>query len=294
VVSFNVVLVIYLFFVRENNAFVEEIVRDIKYDPSKVSLDVGEEKQEHRSLVTNNVISESSTETTLRVNKYTETQPPPNYASSPPLDDSRTPETHASSSSSSSSSSSDLSRSENIMISPPVLKTEVIVQRPKHVLYKSWSDWINNGQPHGSIESLPGVASGDTAHYMPHFAIIGAQKGGTTYLRWLLVQHPNLESGDGLHGETRGEPHFFDWGYPSGRKGDDKLAVVEKYAKMFHSPKSKGGESGTLYFDTTPAYIVEQEVPLRLHNLLPNIKLIAIVRDPTDRYRSELQVSLCA
>ena len=23
-----------------------------------------------------------------------------------------------------------------------------------------------------------------------------------------------MSGGDGLHGEKRGEPHFFDWGYP--------------------------------------------------------------------------------
>jgi hypothetical protein len=132
------------------------------------------------------------------------------------------------------------------------------------------------------------VAVGAQVHHLPYFSVIGAQKAGTTYLRWLLVQHPNLESGDGLHGETRGEPHFFDWGYPDGASTAE---VARKYSKMFHRPRALFNGS-VAYFDTTPAYVVELEVPGRVHALLPGMRLIVIIRDPTDRYRSELQVTI--
>jgi len=183
-----------------------------------------------------------------------------------------------------------------------------------HVVHESWEEWVEKGMEHGSIERSPAVVTGGgggrgggasgkeggSVTHLPFFSIIGAQKAGTTYLRWLLVQHPLLESGDGLHGEARGEPHFFDWGYPVGAN-PDHAAVAKKYAKMFHASsetffqRRSGNVNGSaLYFDTTPAYIVETStVPARLHSLLPRMKLIAIVRDPTDRYRSELQMEIC-
>jgi hypothetical protein len=235
----------------------------------------------------------------------------------------------------------------------PPAPPKVILPRPYHDLYHEWSDWAQKGSPHGDALHNPAVAlgeSGDVRH-LPFFAICGAQKAGTTYLRWLLVQHPLLESGDGLHGETRGEPHFFDWGYPSG--ADTKAAVATKYSRSFHLTRqqfilrnrsvvrsttkawnsstmtrlrlhcfvrsamrisclygmvtsllltlisSLGNSQTTIYkriklfFDTTPSYMVSGNVPGRLHRILPHIKLIFILRNPTDRYRSELQMEVC-
>lgn len=194
---------------------------------------------------------------------------------------------------------------------------------PRHMLYASWPAWVAAGAPHGDLSAGAAVASssdigGGQVHHLPYFSILGAQKAGTTYLRWVLVQHPYLASGDGLHGEANGEPHFFDWGYPAVKK-TDVAAVAAKYAAMFHgtaakfhdglvldlaaasspgspgSPRSGNPGGGTaLYFDTTPAYLVELDtVPERLHALLPKLKLVAIVRDPTDRYRSEFQMEVC-
>lgn len=129
----------------------------------------------------------------------------------------------------------------------------------------------------------------------------------------------------------RGEPHFFDWAYPSISQSSPHVAA--KYSKMFHRAVTcvawhgvqaecvrtwfpviarlgvlahttlhtftqrssfDNTNGSTLFFDTTPAYVVEvPQVPKRLSALLPKIRVVLIVRDPTDRYRSELQMEVC-
>lgn len=102
---------------------------------------------------------------------------------------------------------------ENIAVLPTVEGAQPL-PRPWHQLYTDWEQWVQLGTPHGDAWRSPAVIRGNAVFHLPYFVIGGAQKAGTTFLRWLLVQHPLLESGDGLHGEARGEPHFFDWGYP--------------------------------------------------------------------------------
>ena len=71
--------------------------------------------------------------------------------------------------------------------------------------------------------------------------------------------------------------------------------VASTYSKYFHvSRRQFNAVNGSvLFFDTTPAYLVEDAVPGRVKSLLPEVRLLFIVRDPTDRYRSELQMEIC-
>ena len=162
-----------------------------------------------------------------------------------------------------------------------------------------------------TLTSAPTLRYKDKVLHLPYFIIAGTQKGGTTFLRWLLVQHPNLESGDGLHGETRGEPHFFDWGYKGlepdyrarGRRrasaasaagpgvkvgaavqeahgveghAERVAAVAEKYSKSFHLEREvfESRNRSTLFFDTTPAYLVEVIKFYHLPNVIHGLSLI--------------------
>jgi hypothetical protein len=63
------------------------------------------------------------------------------------------------------------------------------------VVHESWAAWVDAGKEHGDMATSPAVqvvTSGGggttTTQHLPYFSIIGAQKAGTTYLRWLLVQ----------------------------------------------------------------------------------------------------------
>lgn len=168
-------------------------------------------------------------------------------------------------------------------------------------IFESWVEWVSFGGPNNST-SVATVMKGNELHQLPVFSLIGAQKSGTTYLKWLLNQHPELESGYGINGRPRDECHFFDAGY---EESLTKASIAEAYATLFRSPTNVSGAPASLtelditakklqniiWFDDTPRYLVNTEVPERMRVLIPTMKLIVLLRDPTERYESQMKVS---
>lgn len=101
---------------------------------------------------------------------------------------------------------------------------------------------------------------------LPGYIVIGTHKGGTSSIQSYLAQHPNLAEG------THKELHFFDFQYHKGENW---------YRSLF--PREKNLRPGTLTADATPLYMVHPLVPARVRKLLPNVKLIVLLRDPVDR-----------
>lgn len=118
-----------------------------------------------------------------------------------------------------------------------------------------------------------------TRRILPTFLIIGASKCGTTSLWTYLDRHPDVFWADPK------EPMFFNWDahYDQG---------VEWYANLFANAGDKQavGEATTSYTYAPHS----PNVPERMHKLLPDCKLIYMVRPPTARtyshYIQELQV----
>ena len=106
---------------------------------------------------------------------------------------------------------------------------------------------------------------------LPHFAIAGTQKGGTTWLEHQLAQHPGVFT-------PRRQLHFFDVNY--GRGLDWYRAQFAKAA-----PGQILGEKTTEYFDTEHGDLV----PRRIAESLPGLKTIVILRNPVRRATSALQ-----
>jgi hypothetical protein len=106
----------------------------------------------------------------------------------------------------------------------------------------------------------------------PSVLIIGAQRGGTTSLFEYLVQHPDVLPPLGK------EIHYFDLHYARG---------VNYYRGRF--PYSHRLQSGALTLDATPYYLAHPLVPERAAQLLPQVKLIAVLRNPVDRALSHYQ-----
>ena len=102
---------------------------------------------------------------------------------------------------------------------------------------------------------------------LPEFLGLGTQKGGTTTLQQLLNQHP------AVHLAACKEVHYFSkhWEQPT-----------SWYASHFNAalPQQICGE-------ITPFYLFHPEAPQRIHRLLPDAKLIVLLRDPVERALSQ-------
>lgn len=100
---------------------------------------------------------------------------------------------------------------------------------------------------------------------LPTFVIAGAQKCGTSTLVATLRRHPQV------HMSRPKELHFFD------RKKNRDLGL-EWYAEQFH-PTDKQIAWG----EASPTYIYEDVARHALCDMLPDAKIVVILRDPAKR-----------
>jgi hypothetical protein len=101
---------------------------------------------------------------------------------------------------------------------------------------------------------------------LPAALLIGAQKSGTTSLFHYLVEHPDVLPSFGK------EIHYFDLHYARG---------VGWYRGRF--PFRHRLRRGALTLDATPYYLAHPLAPQRASQLLPNAKLVAVLRNPINR-----------
>ena len=108
---------------------------------------------------------------------------------------------------------------------------------------------------------------------LPDFVIIGARKAGTTFLYNLLTRHPHVEPA------AAKEVHYF-----------DNLIAEEDtgwYSRCFPKPKYKNGRK-TITGEATP-YLAHSLAPERMARVVPQARLIALIRNPVDRAYSDYQ-----
>lgn len=101
---------------------------------------------------------------------------------------------------------------------------------------------------------------------MPDFIIIGAQKCGTTSLYNYLIQHPQIAPA------ATKEVHFFDLNFEKGR---------DWYLEQF--PELGANQDKTITGEASPYYIFHPLVPQRIYQMLPQVKLIVLLRNPVAR-----------
>jgi len=126
---------------------------------------------------------------------------------------------------------------------------------------------------------LPGVLSygfrlaTSPRRALPDFVIIGAGKAGTTYLYEHLCRNPLVWSA------AMKEVHFFDRHYPLGLlwyRAQFPLRTTMALWSRLKSGRSITGEA-------SPNYLYHPAAPKRIFQTLPEVKAIAVLRNPVDR-----------
>ena len=116
---------------------------------------------------------------------------------------------------------------------------------------------------------------------LPNLFVVGAPKCGTTSLHGYLDQHPHIAM------SAVKEPKYF---LARGRRpahrgpGDERAIrgyVVDRgaYEALFRYPPGPGGYAG----ESSPYYLWDPEAAPRIRELVPDARLVAVLREPTLR-----------
>jgi hypothetical protein len=121
---------------------------------------------------------------------------------------------------------------------------------------------------------LEDIDCGDDAMTLPTFVVIGAMKAGTVSLRHYLDEHPDVFLGGG---GMFGEPNFFiaENNWPRGR---------DWYESLFD-----GANGAAAIGECSPSYTwahIYRGVPELMARLVPEARLVYVVRDPIARMQS--------
>jgi hypothetical protein len=130
----------------------------------------------------------------------------------------------------------------------------------------------------GDAPSAEQVSGEPEVGALPDFVIIGAQKGGTSFLYHLLTRHPLVEPA------ARKELHFFD---------NPELFDhgAEWYRRCFLRLSAEDGQR-SITGEATPYYLFDPPVAKRMAEIVPKARLIALLRNPIDRAYSHYQMQV--
>ena len=108
----------------------------------------------------------------------------------------------------------------------------------------------------------------------PDFVGVGAQKAGTTWWYELITAHPDVAVPDGLPKEL----HFFS------RFWNESVSDANhaEYHHFFPRP------AGKIVGEWTPYYMYDSWTPRFLAAAAPDARILVMLRDPVDRYRSDV------
>lgn len=115
---------------------------------------------------------------------------------------------------------------------------------------------------------------------LPNFFVIGAQKSGTTALYYHLRSHPEV------YMSPVKEPQFFapDLAKPSTGPGDRssyKFQDVKSYSELFAGVRAESAVG-----EASVGYLYSSIAARRIAEVVPDARLIAVLRNPVDRAHS--------
>jgi hypothetical protein len=116
---------------------------------------------------------------------------------------------------------------------------------------------------------------------LPNLFVIGAPKCGTTSLHQYLNQHPKISMS-----EVKEPKFFLGEGLPPEHHGpgDERACAAyvydrSAYEALFRYPDGPGTYAG----ESTPFYLWHPDAPGRIHQTVPDARLVAVLREPTTR-----------
>lgn len=131
--------------------------------------------------------------------------------------------------------------------------------------------------PAGYSRMTKTVEEKNTVHNRPDFIVIGAMKAGTTSLHQYLDAHPDIAM-------APKELNFFGEGNVNHGKG------LKWYARHFAQDNFIQGEVSPSYSKTESFPTVVREI----HSYAPNVRLIYVLREPSQRIISHLSHAIGA
>ena len=109
----------------------------------------------------------------------------------------------------------------------------------------------------------------------PDFVGVGAQRSGTSWWYRGIEEHPGVAVVEGQAKELHYFNRFWQEAPPAG--------FADEYASLFPRPE------GALAGEWTPRYMLDFWTPPLLREAAPAAKLLVILRDPVERYRSGVE-----
>jgi len=113
----------------------------------------------------------------------------------------------------------------------------------------------------------------------PDFLVIGAARAGTTALYSYLKQHPSIFM------PTAKEPNFFafegqdlDCKGPGADYINNSRNTLEAYGALFAD-----APEGALLGEASPLYLFAEQAPRRIHHHIPDVPMVAILRNPIEQ-----------
>jgi hypothetical protein len=118
---------------------------------------------------------------------------------------------------------------------------------------------------------------------LPNFFVAGAPKAGTTALHAALARHPEL------YLSAVKEPKFFLTDGPppdQGGPGDAKTYREHVWRLADYEALFDAAPPGALLGESTPFYLFSQAAQRRIRALVPQARMIIVLRDPIERAHS--------
>jgi len=116
---------------------------------------------------------------------------------------------------------------------------------------------------------------------LPTFIVLGVAKAGTTSVYSYAKQHP------GIHMSPTKETNYFAlYGEPSTFKGPGDATLTNTtsiHLRSDYEAQFAGAPQGAVTGEASPRYMYRPEVPSRIHNDIPDARLIIGLRHPVDR-----------